>query len=156
MQHAAEGQHSSQLHTWAVEPSSVLPSRPSNRPMTPSTMATSQPTVWRAKPARVCSWVSIQPSRLQAGLPVAASWCMGSRKSAGIPRVSCRFFMRGPSGAEAAEPWCVGTISYSMRTWTDLERLDSQPFAPAAPRSSVAGSEAGLVGPSCVCGSKQV
>ena len=71
----------SHLASCAVEPASVEPSRPSNSPMTPSTTATSAQATARWNAPSTCSRLSIQVSRLMEGRPVAAMWCMGSRKS---------------------------------------------------------------------------
>lgn len=63
----------SHLAICAVLPASLAPSRPSNRPMTPSTTATSASAVARWNAATFWPWSIIQPSRLMDGRPVAAS-----------------------------------------------------------------------------------
>ena len=72
---------SSHLAISAVLPVSDLPSKPSNKPITPSTIARSFPSLARTKRPWFASRGNIQPSRLCDGTP-AAIWCKpGSIKS---------------------------------------------------------------------------
>ena len=71
----------SHFATCAVDPSSLVGSKPSKQPMTPSTTTTSAPVACPATHASTRSRPHIQPSRLYDGRPLARAWKPGSMKS---------------------------------------------------------------------------
>src|SRR5262245_52694502 len=127
---------SSHLASSAVLPGSDLPSKPSNKPFTPSTTASSFSSIARPNRYSFASRGNIQPSRLCDGTPAAISCKPGSIKSGPIlngcmakPRFRNAF--RSPKvtvvlpepvmGAEMTHPFMMLEERVMVKTseWTD-------------------------------------